>query len=257
MKITILGSGAVYGSPMCFNEWGDIKNISSPKNTRTRSSVLLEVEGKSILVDMGPDFRNQINTNNIKNIDAVFISHGHYDHISSLPEIQRVAHVLNKNIPVYCSLETLEEIRQSFPYMFKTRSENGSDKISWNVVEHGKTFSVLGIQFLAFGVPHGRIETTCFRYKNFAYVLDLEDLPGHSRKHLNNLDLLIIECNNGEDVVSRNHHSNLFQVKDWCEELKPKRVVLTHLSTRVDYDILSPKLPINFSLAYDGMILDL
>lgn len=252
MKITILGSGSAYGSPMCFNSWGKEQDIHNSKNLRTRPSILISDAGKNILVDMGPDFREQINKNNIRDIDAVFITHGHYDHIACIPELWRVSTVLNKQIPVYCSEETMEELRRVYYYMFRNNNESGSQSIIWNTIEHNQKFNACGLDFNAFGVLHHKLHTTCFRLNNFAYIPDLQELPELAKKQLSNLDLLIIECNNGFEK-SENGHSDIEQVLTYIKELSPKKTILTHLSVKVDYDKLTKVLPSNIELAFDGM----
>lgn len=131
MKITILGSGSAYGTPTIFNAWGNA-NSENPLNNRTRASILLEIENQSILIDAGPDFREQINKNKINNIDSVFITHGHYDHIAGVPELPRATKLLNHSIDIYASAETMTELKQSFGYLFKDKAEAEPDSKSLN-----------------------------------------------------------------------------------------------------------------------------
>lgn len=256
MEIKILGSGSAYGSPICFNTWGDITNINNPKNIRTRPSILISDQGKNILVDMGPDFRTQINQNNITNIDALFLTHGHYDHVGGVPELWRVSSILRKHIPVFASQETLDEINKIFYYMFKANNESVNGSIEWNHIQLNNKFEVCGLEFTAFGVPHHNLTTTCFKYKNFAYVPDLQNLTDEAKQHMQNLDLLIIECNNGLKKLN-NGHSDFEQVMAWIDELKPKNAILSHLSVKVDYEELSKLIPDNVSLAFDGMTIQI
>ncbi len=256
MKITILGSGSAYGSPNVFNFWGNIEDNQNMKNHRTRASCVLQVESSDILIDMTPEFRMQINKNNINNIDAVFLTHGHYDHIASVPELWRVASVLNKQIHVFCHTEIFNEIKLCFPYLFKQNHEKGCDKIIWHSFGTNESIEFNGLSFKTFQVKHGRIETTAFRYKNIAIVMDLESLSLDNKEQLKDLDLLLIECNNGNECVP-NGHNNLPQTKEWVKELNPKKTILTHLSIRVDDTLYSKELPDNIELAYDGMIINL
>ena len=255
MKITILGSGSAYGSPQCFNDWGSIKNINNPKNKRTRCSTYIEVAGKSFLIDMGPDFLEQINSNNIKDIDAIFLTHGHSDHIVSVTELWRVANILDKKINVFCSEQTFAEVKNCFSYLFKQNPEKGSDRIIWNVLKENEEFEFEGVKWKTFDVKHGRIKTTAYRTGNTAFVMDLDSLTDDNKLNLMGLDLLVMECNNGYNVLE-NGHSNLKDIFEWVKELSPKQTILTHLSTRVDYEEVSVTLPNNVLLAYDGMIIE-
>ncbi len=256
MEIVILGSGTTYGTPACFNNWGSIKNISNPKNTRTRASTYLKVKNKSFIVDLTPEFRIQVNDNNIKDLDAVFLTHGHHDHIASIPELQRAAYTLNKTINVFCGEDTFADVKKCFFYMFKNRPEKGSEKIIWNVISDNEEFEFEGVKWQTFQVKHGNMSTTAFRHENIAIVMDLEELTEDNKKHLQNLDLLMIECNNGYDKVS-NGHNNLYNVLEWVEELQPRKTLLTHIGTRVDHEEVSKTLNDSIEIAYDGMRVNL
>lgn len=257
MKITILGSGSAYGCPNCFNDWGNIKNITNPKNHRTRACTFVEIEENKFLIDLTPDFREQINKNNISDLDAIFLTHGHYDHIAAVSELWRAAHILKKQLHVFCSQETFAEVKTCFPYFFKPNHESGSDKIIWNVLQDNQDFEFAGIKWQTFQNKHGHMSSTAFRHKNLAIVMDLEDLSDIGKQKLKNLDLLIMECNNGQDDKARNGHNNLSNILNWTTELKPKKTLLTHLSTRVDYDELTKILPQDMKLAYDGMKIEI
>lgn len=175
MIIKILGSGSAYGLPMCFNHWGEIKDRTHPYNQRSRFSVYLEDNGHKILIDMGPEFRLQTLANNITDIDGVFLTHGHYDHIAGVPELFRAAALLGKQINVYAAEETLAELKRCYGYMFGTYQENGKDRIRWLEIKNGNNL-IENMDWTCFELPHNRIHSWGFRYKNFALVTDYDNL---------------------------------------------------------------------------------
>ena len=257
MKITVLGSGSAYGVPMMFNTFGNASSCN-PKNNRTRPSVFLETEDKCVLIDAGPELRLQINKNNIKNIDCAFLTHGHYDHIGGIPELPQASKILNHPIDIYASQETFEELKKTYHYLFtpKAEAEPDSNNLVWHKLPNLGDFIAGSQEFTTFQVPHHNLHTSCFRYKKFAYITDWEFIPSDSLKYLHNLELLIIECNDGL-IPSSKGHASLQKIIDLAEIITPKQVVLSHLSWRVDYDEFSSHLPSGFVLAYDGMKLEL
>ena len=255
MKITILGSGSAYGLPMIFNTWGKA-NPANPKNRRTRASLFLEENGKSILIDAGPEVRLQINDNNITNIDAVFITHAHYDHIGGIPELPRASKVLEHGIDIYATELTIRGLRENFGYLFDKEAEPESEGIHFKTLPNEGKFTVEGLEFETLQFPHHHIFSSAFRYKNFAYVTDWQALPSGADEFLKNLDLLIIECNNG-DAPEENGHGDLNKINEIKEKYHPKHIVLSHLSRRVDADETAKLLPENCELSYDGMQLNI
>jgi phosphoribosyl 1,2-cyclic phosphate phosphodiesterase len=254
MKINILGSGSVYGVPLYFNDFGGADKDDKAQY-RNRSSIYMNIKGHDLLFDMPPEFRILINKNNITNIDAVFITHGHYDHIASIPELQRASEILGHVVEVYCSRQCFAEIKHAYHYMFDNTGKSKLKYINWNVFDNGDIVKYKNVELKTFAVPHGRLQTTVFRYKNFALVMDLEDMPNSVINGLKNLDLLIIECNNGLERLY-NGHSDFYKVSKWISEMKPKKTILTHISARADIAELKKQLPSNIELAFDGMIID-
>ncbi|MFV0626265.1 MAG: MBL fold metallo-hydrolase [Alphaproteobacteria bacterium] len=255
MKVTILGSGSAYGTPMAFNNWGGIINKENPKNQRTRASVLLETEGKTFLFDMGPDFRQQMNQNNVQTLDSIFITHPHYDHIGGLGDLWRAAHLLKKILFVNCSKKTLDVIKKNNAYMFDHSYEDGSNHVFWSTIKQYQSFITHDVSFLPFPAKHKEMTSTGFRHRGFAYLTDWEELNLKSRSLLKNLDFLVLECNNGTQKL-QNGHSNLNLCLELIAEVKPKRTVLTHISARVDHDELSSMLPDDVEVGYDGMVIE-
>lgn len=254
MKITVLGSGSAYGSPMAFNAWCGI-DPSDNKNHRLRPSIMIEDEGKIIIIDAGPDLRQQTLLWNIKNVDAVFLTHGHYDHIGGIPELPRAAKVLGHQIEIYGSAETLAEVRSCYGYLFREHSDPEKEGLHWRILPDNGNFQACGLTFQTFQVRHHRLHPSAFRYKNFAYITDWAHLPVEAYPCLQGLDLLIAECNNGM-VHEENGHSDFPTIQERMKKITPKKLALCHLSCRVDYNDFIQYLPENVTLCYDGVMFE-
>ncbi|HSQ98233.1 MAG TPA: MBL fold metallo-hydrolase [Rickettsiales bacterium] len=257
MKITILGSGGAYGTPKALNRYGEI-NISDKKNFRTRSSLFFEDEGSNILIDCSPDFRMQTLQNNISKINTIFISHDHADHIIGIWELTDIASKTKSEIKIWGEKDTLNTIKLRFPFIFKDGfHEIGEGKITLNEFEPYKekmlefsNFSIIPLIF-----KHKVINSYGFKYKNFVFTPDLNEIPQETEKYLYNLDLWILENNN---LISKlNGHSHIEQNLERIQKYKPKKVILNHLSENIDYEKVSKMLPDNVELAYDGMVFEI
>ncbi len=253
MKVTVLGSGSAYGCPMVFNKWRNA-NPSNPKNIRSRASVLIETQGKYFLIDAGPEFRQQINDNNIPDINAVFITHGHYDHIAGIPELPRASKNIGHPIEIWASQETMNELKSTFYYLFNGEEPEGVG-LQWKILPNDGVFESCGVRFETFQVPHHSLRCSAFRCEDFAYVADWQDLPEQALGHLQDLDVLLIECNNGL-YPEVNGHGDLEKIKHFTSIIKPQKTILTHLSARVDFEETKQELPTSFELAFDGMIVN-
>lgn len=255
MKITILGSGSAYGIPACFNNWGNVQNREDPHNRRSRFSVLLQDENKNILIDIGPEFRLQMNENNVTDINAVYLTHAHYDHIAGLPELIRASALLGHPITIYASAETLEEVRKSYAFMFNGYKEAGKDGLIWQEIKAGKN-TIEGMEWECFELPHNHIHSWGFRYKDLAVITDYDTISDEILNNLHGLRLWLLECNNGLEQL-KNGHSNWPQIKPWLEELKPQQTLLTHISATVNEAKLKALLPPDVELAYDGLAIEI
>jgi len=256
MKITILGCGTSVGVPsLGILGWGRC-NPNNPKNRRQRSSVLIQDKDVNILIDAGPDIRNQLLNAKINKIDAVLITHTHSDHISGLPELRPFYFGERKNIPIYGNSKTLNDLKVSFDYLFEKKSTSPSyftPPMTLNEINEGK-INFFNFDLDIFIQHHGNIDTLGFKFNNqFAYSTDVVEMPEKNFKLLEDLDLWVVEGLRDEPHEAHAHFDLTFE---WIKRVKPKKSILTHLA-HVDYDHVMSICPKDVYPGYDGMEFEL
>jgi len=251
MKFTILGSGTSTGIPMVGCDCRVCRSVE-PKDTRTRTSLLVENSGKYILVDTSTDFRTQAIRQHIPYIDAVFFTHAHADHIHGIDDL-RGFHFIHKNIiPCYASKETLDEIDRKFSYIFTGHADNGYHQL---LQPHAinRTFQLFGLAITPIPLMHGSMLSTGFRFNDFAYLTDCSAIPEESMKLLQGLDVLVIDALR---YTPHPHHFNIAGAVAVSEEIGAGKTFLTHLTHEISHTD-GASLPKGIFLAYDGLSIEL
>lgn len=249
-KFTILGCGSSLGSPWINQNWGNC-NKKNFKNIRTRCCAHIQYKSISILIDTSPDIRQQLISNNIKDIDAIVYTHEHADQTAGIFEFRPFYFVKKEKIPIYCNLETKIRITKSYPWLFKSNKLYPQilqiKDLSNNFWIKKKNFK---IHFKSILVKHGRFKTRGYFFKNIAYISDCNEIPEKSLSKLKNLNYLIIDCFRFDAHIT---HLNLSKTLKLIELLKPKKTILTNMHIDLDYEYLKKNLPKNVSPAFDGM----
>lgn len=254
MKITFLGTGTsqgvpVIGSthPVCFSK--------DPRDKRTRSSVLIEKRGKSLLIDCGTDFRLQMLQNNKTHIDALLLTHEHNDHIGGLDDLRPIYFKTKRPIPVYGLERVLKEIKCRFSYLFSKKKFIGKLELSLFSIKSQEFFDVEGFRILPLEVQHNDLTILGYRIGGFAYITDASFLSEATMACLKKTELLVINALRiGPDHPS---HFSLPQALEVIEQLSPKKTYLTHMSHEMGfYKELVKKLPSSVLPAYDGLSIE-
>lgn len=249
MKITILGCGASAGVPALKFGWENC-DCNNPKNRRLRSSIIIETEETSLLIDMSPDLRQQLLTFGKSKIDGVLLTHEHYDHVMGINELRPIFYQSGKNLEIYAYKNVITNIRKMFYYLFEeTEQVIYKPYITTNIIDNDK-FSIGDINGICFQQNHGYSTSMGIRIGNFAYTTDVVEFPKNSFEKLYGLDVWIVSCVSKDPKPT---HAKLETVLEWVKELKPKMTFLTHMSALMDYDTLIKELPENVRPAYDGM----
>jgi phosphoribosyl 1,2-cyclic phosphate phosphodiesterase len=262
LRFTILGCGTSGGVPRPGTGWGacDPKN---PKNRRRRCCLLVEQTGERgttrILVDTGPDLREQLLAADVEWLDAVFITHEHADHTHGIDDLRGLFIKARKRVDVYFDAPTEKMMRERFGYCFATPP--GSEYppiVNGHRIAAGQAVTINGpggtIDVLPFLQRHGDIDSLGFRFGDLAYSSDLSDVPDDSLRELAGLDVWIV------DALRHTPHPSHFSVSDalqWIARVRPRRAILTDLHTDLDYAALKASLPADVEPAYDGMTLEL
>jgi len=260
--LTFLGSGTSMGVPtlgcdcaVCLSAVSPAPGVPapSPRNRRTRPSVLIAWEGHNVVIDTGPDFHAQAIAAGIHRLDAVLYTHGHADHVLGMDDLRPLSFHNTGNLPLYADEQTALTIERIFNYTF---SSEHSYPTSARVALHripttpGAEVALFGARFLRVPVTHGRQTISGFRFGSAAYLTDLSDLDPEGLPLLANLDLLILDALRREPHPT---HSTLDNSIALVERLKPRRAFFTHISHGLDHDSTNALLPPHIRLAYDGL----
>ena len=247
MKITLLGTGTSQGIPVIACDC-EVCKSNNPKDNRLRSSVLIEVDGQTIVIDTGADFRQQMLRENVQNVDAVLFTHHHKDHVAGMDDIRAFNHKWKKDMQIYCTKFTEHALQMEFPYIFSDNHYPGIPKVNINLIEN-KPFNINDTTIIPIDVLHYKLQVFGFRINDFVYLTDVSEVPEKEKEKMKGADLIVL------DALRRNKHIShltLDEAVDLLQELKPKKAILTHISHFMGlHDDVNKELPKNIQLAYD------
>ncbi len=265
MRAIILGCGSSPGTPDVYRGWGEC-DAKNPRNRRLRPSILVEHNDTRILVDSSPDLRQQLLAAEVRELDAVFYTHYHADHLHGIDDLRPVNRVMDRALDIHADRETLKIIESRFGYVFEPLAADAGVIYKPLLIPHeiapGDTISVGSLEVRVFGQDHGYCDTLGFRFGDLAYSTDLVRLPEESFAALEGVGTWIIGA-----LVDFDHptHAHVAKALQWAERVGVGRVVLTHMSGMLDYDQLSERLAewtpatgaaVCAEPAYDGMVIE-
>jgi phosphoribosyl 1,2-cyclic phosphate phosphodiesterase len=251
--ITLLGTGTSVGVPVigCHCE---VCKSSDPRNNRTRASLLIQTPETSILIDSGPDLREQALRENISAIDAVLYTHSHLDHVVGFDELRAFCWGKPNPLPLYATAPCLDILKNMFGWAFHDTNTNSGYVNPEPRIITGD-FSFADLLFRPLPVVHASVETIGFRFEtqsgfSCAYLPDVKSIPNSTLDLLGNLDILIIDSLRD---TPQSTHLSLPETLAIAATLKPKQTFLTHISHELDHATLANQLPKTISPAYDGL----
>ena len=253
MKVTILGSGTSSGVPRIGNDWGAC-DPTDPRNNRRRVSILVQSGETTILVDTGPDMRAQLLDAGVSRLDAVFYTHDHADHTHGIDDLRGIFNRTRKRVQCYANAPTLELLNARFGYVFK--GEQGYPPIAQaNRVADAHRIGPITVR--SFRQLHGVIDSVGYRFEAdggvCVYSTDLNAIPREAEPHLADMDLWIVDCLRRTPHSS---HPHLALSLEWIARHRPRRALLTHMDSSMDYAQLARELPPGVEPAFDGLAIE-
>ncbi len=253
MQIYFLGTGTSQGIPV-IGSHHSVCLSNNPKDKRLRVSVWIKTEKASIVIDCGPDFRQQMLVSNCQKIDAILFTHEHADHTAGLDDIRPFYFKQGKDIPIFAQKRVVDNLARRFDYIFEKENKYpGSPAVEVNEINVSQSFSVNGEKILPISVQHGNLEILGFRVGDFAYITDASAIKESQLSKLKNLKVLVINA-----LREETHHSHfsLSEALNFIHLIQPEKAYLTHISHLLGFhDEVEKNLPPNVYLAYDNLVL--
>lgn len=253
INVTFLGTGTSVGIPMigCSCE---ACTSSDPRDARLRSSVLIEAEDKNILIDCGPDFRQQMLREKVGRLDAILVTHIHNDHTAGMDDIRPYNFMTRQDMPVYTDEFTAKDLKRRFQYVFGPSPYPGAPSVDLIHVDKDTPFKAAGIPVTPLEVIHGKLPVLGFRFDQFAYVTDAKTIVPEELVKLEGVEYLVLNA-----LQQKQHHSHLTleEALEVIKKINPKKAFLTHISHKMGKQAdVEPTLPDNVFFAYDGLKVD-
>jgi len=253
VRITFLGTGTSHGVPMIGCECATCRS-TDPHDNRLRPSIFIETSSARVLVDAGPDLREQALRHRIARVDAIVFTHGHADHILGMDDVRRFNALMDGAMPCYGDAATLEDIRRMFSYVFDPATPKGGGLPQLDLREIDGRFSVGDIDVQPVPIWHGRRRILGFRVGAFAYLTDCSRIDEAAWPLLERLDVLVL------DALREKPHPTHFSLSDAIEtaaRIGAARTFFTHMAHDLPHEATNARLPDSMRLAHDGLVLSM
>ncbi len=249
-RFTLLGTGTSSGIPTIACQCPTCTSTDQ-KDKRQRTSLLVESGNTTVLIDTSPDFRRQMLDNNVEQLDAVFYTHSHFDHIGGFDDLRAFNYKTRKPVEIYTDDETHEKLRRTFFYAFEPPEQigGGVPMVNVNILDGGP-LAIGNLEIVPIPLLHGVLNVYGFRIGNFAYCTDTNHIPESSKVLLEGVEVLVL------DALRYHKHPTHFSIEEAinaANEFNPRITYLTHIAHQVKHSDAETLLPDNIRLAYDGL----
>ncbi len=253
MKITFLGTGTSQGVPVIGCPCEVCRSMDF-RDKRLRSSIHIDIDGKSFVIDTGPDFRQQMLREDVRRLDAVVMTHSHKDHIAGLDDVRAFNFLQRSDMPIYGRRDVLDRLKIEFYYAFEPQKYPGIPQL--NLIEiNEQEFVVEGIRFIPLPVTHMHLPVLGFRVGNFSYITDANFIPDSTYEKLKGTEVLVL---NALQKESHQSHFNLNEATSVAQQIGARQTYFIHMSHRLGlHKAVEKELPAGIALSYDGLTIGL
>ena len=249
MKVTFLGTGTSQGIPMIACEC-EVCQSTDSRDQRLRVSMHIETNGKSFIIDTGPDFRQQVLRAGIKRVDAIIYTHEHKDHTAGMDDVRGFNYAQKSSIPLYAQKNVIEQLKREFAYAFDENKYPGVPEIEVHEIQNN-SFTIQGVNFLPILVKHYFLDVFGYRIGDFTYITDANAISFNEVEKIKGSKVLVINALRKTSHVS---HFTLEEALEIIQTVQPEFAYITHISHQMGLQSeVQKELPPNVFLAYDGL----
>ena len=253
MKVTFLGTGTSQGIPVIACDC-KVCTSENPKDNRLRTSILIEENNQTIVIDTGPDFRQQMLRENVQKLDAIVFTHQHKDHVAGMDDIRAFNYKFKKDMDIYCTAEVEEALIREFPYVFSAYKYPGVPEIKVHNIKN-EPFIINGVELIPIEGLHYKLPVFGYRIKDFVYLTDVSFVSEREKEKMKGAEVIVLDALRKTPHIS---HFTMEQAVELLEELKPKQGYLIHISHLMGlHNEVVKELPNFIKPAHDGLILEL